>query len=313
MPPLASPQFNARLDIVNARFLVRQLPYPISLVHGSLVLARDPVSGKDFLTLTDVQGSGVAGGPNEHFDLVVNGRVGPIGPDSPEPGIDLHAAGMNFNSDPALAAVLPPDIHDAMVLFDARHEGIYPKFKVNFAADIHKDPGLGKRPTFGVDVDILNATGRVVGFPYLIQHASGRVHVGDGFTDVLNVTTHDGQSTASATGRMKYADLTGRFVPLDMNLRISVHNMPTTDELLAALPPDSTPASESWKFPEHSVAKAGSSPLRHQIGKRVHAAPKAARPSHSGRSRLGNSRRNSLACRRAFLGFVGQRRLAPDQ
>jgi hypothetical protein len=233
------PQFNARLDIVNARFLVRQLPYPISLVHGSLLLARDPASGKDYLNVVDVQGGGIAGGPNEHFDLVVNGRVGPIGPDSPEPGFDLHATGMNFSSDPALTAALPPDIHDAIVLFDARHEGIYPKFKVNFAADIHKDPGLQKRPRFGVDVDIIDAMGRSVGFPYLIRHASGRVHVGDGFTEVLSVTTRDGSSTASATGRVKYADLTGRFVPLDMDLKISVHNMPTNDELLAALPPDS--------------------------------------------------------------------------
>lgn len=230
------PRVHAKVDIVEAQFLFRQFPYLFRGASGSISFGPDPVTGKNYVNVLHMHGSGPVGGLNEHADIDVSGRVGPLGPENPEPGFDLRATGRNVCAEPELLAAMPPDVRDELRIFDAPGRGEFPQFRGNFVTLIRRAPGPGKRMTFDTDVDMLDGSGRVVGFPYLLRHAHGKINVRDGYVDVLNATVEDGKSSAVVTGRVRWADETGRNQPLDMNLKLAVRNMPINDELIAAMP-----------------------------------------------------------------------------
>jgi hypothetical protein len=170
--------------------------------------------------------------------VAISGRVGPIGPDTPEPGFDLRATGTNICSEPELMRAMPFEVHQALRNFDAGGKGEFPQFKGNFVCNIHRDPGHGKRWTFDTDIDLLDAAGRVQGFPYPLHGFHGLVKVRDGYADVLNVMTgHDGFA-AKVNGRVRWADENGHDVPLDMGLTIGVRGIPIDKDLIGAMPPE---------------------------------------------------------------------------
>ncbi|HSU66825.1 MAG TPA: hypothetical protein VLJ39_08140, partial [Tepidisphaeraceae bacterium] len=115
------PRVNARVDLANAQFLFRQFPYLFRGASGSIAFGPDPVTGKNFVNVLHMHGSGPIGGLNEHADIDVSGRVGPLGPENPEPGFDLVATGKNVSCEPAFLAALPPDVRNALQNFDAPH------------------------------------------------------------------------------------------------------------------------------------------------------------------------------------------------
>jgi hypothetical protein len=230
------PRVGAKVDIVEAKILFREFPYPFHGIKGTLVFGRDSSDGNDYLNVLDVHAAGITGGPNEHCRLIVSGRVGPLGPENPEPGIDLRATGEEVSSEAALLSAMPRDVHNAFKLFDEPGKGEFPKFKGNFVSHIYRELGPRKRIGFDMEVDILDGSGRVVGFPYPLQHVKGNLSVREGYVDVHNVGLTDGKMSARATGRVRWGDPNGRDEPLKMDLNISAQNVPVNDNLLLALP-----------------------------------------------------------------------------
>jgi hypothetical protein len=227
----AMPRVNAELDIVNATFRFREFPYPFRGASGKIAFGRDPFTGQDYISVLNMHGTGIAGGPNDRADVGISGRVGPIGSDSPEPGFNLVATGTNIRSEPALMSAMPPDVHRALQIFDAPGKGEFPQFKGNFVCNILRAPGPHQRMTFETDVDLLDAAGRIVGFPYPCRNVRGKIKVHDGYVDVQRVTI-------AVTGKVKWAEPTGRDQPLDMNLNVAVRGMPVNQDLISAMPPE---------------------------------------------------------------------------
>ena len=233
----AMPQVNGEISIVDANFLFHQFPYPFRSASGKIAFGRDPFSGKDFVTVLNMHGRGMLGGPNERAEVAISGRIGPIGPESPEPGFNLHATGKNICSERELLAAMPPDVRQALKVFDAPGMGQFPQFKGNFVCNIIRPPGAKKRWTFDTDLDLLDAAGRVVGFPYPLQHVHGKIEVRDGYVNVINATIGNGTSNGGVVnGVVRWADSEGRDQPLDMDLKVDLHGMPVDKDLLGALP-----------------------------------------------------------------------------
>ena len=237
--PGQAPRVGVQAEIVDASFLFREFPYPFRNASGKVVFQRDPFSGKSYVYVTNVHARGMAGGPNADAIISVSGRVGPIGPNDPEPGFEMRATGTHVCSEPALLAAMPPDVRIAMKTFDAPGKGQYPQFVGNFVCNLRRPSGRHQRVDFVTDVDLLDASGRVVGFPYLLQHARGKFQVHDGYVDVLSLTAGDATTSETVTGRVRWAEAgTFRNQPLDLKLNVAVHGMPLNDELVAAIPPE---------------------------------------------------------------------------
>ena len=236
--PGAVPQINGLLEVVNATFLFHQFPYPFRNASGKIAFGRDPFSGKNYITIMNMRGRGILGGPNEHGLVTINGRVGPIGPETPEPGFKLHATGANICSEPTLMAAMPREVHDALKLFDAAGKGQYPQFRANFACDIDREPGHAKRWHFNVDIGLLDAAGRMIDFPYPCDHVYGNLTVHEDYVEIKHVVVPgaNGQGEAVVTGLVRWNDETGHGKPLDMNVKVDVHGMSIDQNLLAAIP-----------------------------------------------------------------------------
>lgn len=237
--PGEAPRIGVEAEIVDASFFFHEFPYAFQGATGKVVFRRDPFSGKSYVYVTDMHAHGTAGGPNAQALISVSGRVGPIGPEYPEPGFEMRATGTHVRSEPALLAAMPPDVRIALKTFDAPGKGQYPQFLGNFVCDLNRPPGKHQRVDFVCDIDIQDAAGRVVGFPILLRHAHGKVQVHDGYADVLGVTAGEGATRATVSGRVRWAEAkTFRNQPLDLDLKVSVRNMPLNDELVAAVPPE---------------------------------------------------------------------------
>ena len=237
--PGQAPRVGVQADIVDASFLFREFPYAFRNASGKVVFQRDPFSGKSYVYVTNVHAHGMAGGPNADAIISVSGRVGPIGPNDPEPGFEMRATGTHVCSEPALLAAMPPDVRVALKTFDAPGKGQYPQFVGNFVCNLRRPSGRHQRVDFVTDVDLIDAAGRVVGFPYLLQHARGKFQVHDGYVDVLSLTAGDATTSETVSGRVRWAEAnTFRNQPLDLNLNVAVHGMPLNQELLAAIPPE---------------------------------------------------------------------------
>ena len=234
--PGAMPQVTGEVEVLDATFVFHEFPYPFRNASGRIAFGRDPGSGKDYVQVINMHGRGMLGGANENAEVAISGRVGPIGPDSPEPGFDLHATGRNICSEPRLMRAMPPDVHKALQIFDAPAKGEFPQFKANFACNIHRDAGHDKRWTFDTDIDLLDAAGRIVGFAYPLKGLHGLVKVRDGYVDVLNVMVNANGGAAKVNGRVRWADENGIDVPLDLMLTIGVRGLPIDRDLIAAMP-----------------------------------------------------------------------------
>ncbi|HEY2589785.1 MAG TPA: hypothetical protein VGI81_28840 [Tepidisphaeraceae bacterium] len=235
-----APQVGVQAEIVDAGFYFHEFQYPFQRATGKVAFRRDPFTGKNYVYVTNVHANGKLGGPNEHAVVSVSGRVGPIGPEYPEPGFDMVATGTHICSEPALTAAMPPDVREALSNFDAPGNGEFPKFQGNFVCKLHRPSGRRQRVDFVTDVDVADASGRVKGFPYLLQHAKARFQVHDGYVDILEARGHnETNGTAAVKGRVRWAEAgTFRNQPLEMNLTVNVHGMPVDDELVAAVPPE---------------------------------------------------------------------------
>jgi hypothetical protein len=64
------------VDLVDARFVFDEFPYPIRQTRGRIEVARDPATGLDWLMVRDVRGLGFEGGPNRDRFIALDGGSG---------------------------------------------------------------------------------------------------------------------------------------------------------------------------------------------------------------------------------------------
>ena len=236
----AVPRVNAEVDVVDAKFLFHQFPYPFRGASGRIVFGRDPFTDNDYVNVINMRGYGIVGGPNEKAVVAISGRVGPLGPENPEPGFNLRATGTNIRSEPRLIAAMPPEVRQALKVFDAPGKGEFPQFKGSFVCNITRPPGPRQRMHFDTALDLLDASGRIVGFPYPCRHVQGKLAVHDDYVDIEKVTISDGAATSVVSGRVRWADEDGHGQPLDMKVNIVARSIPVDNDLLGAIPPEQT-------------------------------------------------------------------------
>ncbi|HSZ59581.1 MAG TPA: hypothetical protein VK797_28315, partial [Tepidisphaeraceae bacterium] len=234
--PGAIPQVSAELEVLDARFVFRQFPYPFRSASGKIGFGRDPFSGKNYVSVMNMHALGITGGPNEHSPVTISGRVGPLGPDLPEPGFQLRATGTNICSEPALMAAMPPEVRQALKIFDAPGKGEFPQFRGNFVCNVFRPPGRDKRFSFDTDLDLLDATGRLGPFPYPCRRVFGKVTIHTNRVEINDVTITSGAASAKVTGSVRWADDTDHGQPLDMNVKVAAKDLPIDQELINAVP-----------------------------------------------------------------------------
>ena len=183
--PGTAPAVSGQVDIVNGAFCYRHFSYPVREASGAIAFGPEPSRGGDFVKIINFRGRGMKGGPNENMWVVANGEIGPITSDHSDPKVKVVVTGNNLCSEPALAAAYPPEISNALSIFDAEKKGQFPQYRGSFTLTlIHNAAGHW---TFDTDVDLDDASGRLVGFPYPLDHVKAeKVHVRDGYVDIEN-------------------------------------------------------------------------------------------------------------------------------
>ena len=234
----AVPQVSAVLEVLDAKFLFRQFPYPFRNAAGKIAYGRDPFSGKNYVSVLNMHAVGIPGGPNENSQVAISGRVGPIGPDEPESGFELKATATNICSEPQLMKAMPPEVRQALRIFDAPGKGEFPKFRGNFACDIRRPTGHDQPWKFDTDVDLLDASGSIVDFPYPCPHVEGKLTVHNNNVEIKDITITNRAARAKVTGVVRWADDTGHGQPLDMKVKIAARSLPVDQELINAIPLD---------------------------------------------------------------------------
>jgi hypothetical protein len=248
------------VEIVDGSFLLKEFPYPLREVSGEVRFGRDRQNGWNWVSLRNIRGKGVAGGPNQNSAVTVDGWIGPIGPGVPDAGFNIRVVADDITSEPALVAALDPDVRQALRLFDAPGKGEYPQFRGRVVCDVVRPIGQDQRFTYNTDIHLTDAAGIMAGFPYPLRHVAGDLKVRDGYVDVVGVTMKRSNATMNVDGRVAFASpeewtraraaaaratpVPGAPRPSDdatpprTDLRVVVRALPVDDDLLASLPAD---------------------------------------------------------------------------
>ncbi len=251
------------VDVLDGTFTLDRFPYPVRNASGRLLLRYDRVTQQDQLVIEDLQGTGLAGGPNQNSRLTVNGVVGPL---TSVAGFDITVAGTDVSNEPLLIAALPEPARETIARFDpANHgrgaglDGPAPpamSFGGDFIAHVRRPPGPRQRWDFRVDLHLKDVNGAFEGFPYPLVNARGQVSVRRDHVEIIGAdmtrpvpARGDTQDPALATGdihfrgRVDWGDRPGdspdQDQPLRVDLTVSGRNLPTDAALLGALPPES--------------------------------------------------------------------------
>ncbi len=154
-----------QIHFFDAGFAFNGFPYPVSRTTGTVVFAQDSETGMEIADFQNIHGYGVAGGPNANSSITINGWVGPF---DPRVGLDLHIAGENLTTEPALIAALPPEVRDAI------RQACLPGSQAHgrVACEVAMPIGLGTSTTTKTDVFFDDIDGKLVAFPYPIRHSA---------------------------------------------------------------------------------------------------------------------------------------------
>ncbi len=229
----APPTVVARLTILNGAFDCVFFPYPLRDATGVVTVGPDPLRGFERVDLTDVEGHGVAGGPNADGTIRLDGWVGPL---NPEVGCGLRASGQSIAAEPPLFAALPPAVRRGLAVFQGTAGEPTPAFRGDFACRVDMPVGLGTKPVVTADLTLLDGAGRLAAFPYPVRGLHGDLHVRDGYVDLHDVALRQGQTWLAVNGRVSWNTGDG---PDDVrpDLTVSARNVPLDATLLDVLPP----------------------------------------------------------------------------
>lgn len=236
-------EVGGHVELVDASFIFDEFPYPIRHTNGRIELTRDAANGQDWIVMKGVRGRGVPNGPNADRFLAVDGWIGPIGVGTPDPGGLIKVRIDDIATEPALRAAFPEDVREALALFDAPGKGLLPVFRGDALVEVYKDigaPGLFK---VRVDLDIKEADGMLVGFPYPLKRVSGKVRVREGYADIIDVRIPHPTADVRVHGIAAWKLPSNNFPLAPPNrrtdLKVTVRGLPIDDTLLSALPKES--------------------------------------------------------------------------
>ena len=251
------PLITGHVDILDGTFALDRFPYPVRNAKGRLIIGYDDAKQQDQLTLENVGGNGIAGGPNADAEMVVNGLIAPL---NSVAGFDITVTGKGIRHEPAMEAALPPEARHALEQFDpSRHgkgidyAGTGPAppldFSGNFIAQVNRPPGRDQHWDFRVDLFFDKLDGALAGFPYPIQGAAAEIGVYPDHVQVVRASMKrpvpaelgGGVASVGVAGRADWGkrpgdpdDLTNR--PLRVDLSILGEGIPSGPAMWAALP-----------------------------------------------------------------------------
>ena len=159
---------------------------------------RIPRSACKIVELENLQGYGIAGGPNADSPVVINGWVGPL---DPRVGLDIHVVATRLSGEPPLFAAFPKPVHDAI----GRLTSTTPEIHGNAIGDITMPIGIGTKPTVTTDIQFDDITAKLTGFPYPLHKLSGTVKIRDGYCDVINARMNPGDASWIVNGKVSLA------------------------------------------------------------------------------------------------------------
>ena len=253
------PLITGHVDVVDGTFALDRFPYPVRNAKGRLILGYDAAKQQDQLTLENLGGNGIAGGPNADAEMVVNGLIAPL---NSVAGFDITVTGKNVRHEPAMEAALPeparkaleefdPSRHNKGVDFDGKSPAPALDFAGNFIAQVRRPAGRDQHWDFRIDLFLDRLSGALVSFPYPIHDAAAQVTIFPDHVQVVRGTLTravakdqgGGVSTMGVVGRADWGkrpgdpdDLTSR--PLRLDLSFTGDEIATGPALWGALPPE---------------------------------------------------------------------------
>lgn len=237
------PYFDGQVDIVDGVVASVFFPYPLSQTHGRVSFAYDPKLGGDMIHVSGVRGRGMLDGPNRDTWVQIDGVVGPLGIEFPDPQVELHFKVKGLTFEPRLLHALPPPVREPLKILDADQTGLFPKFHGDVSTTVFHHANWAWRWTFDTDLTVDDASVKLAGFPYLIEHLAGDIHVRETYVDIVGAHTTRGDASLRVDGRVAWGEVPPPGTPpvepkLKTDIHVSARNLPLDNELLAAIPPD---------------------------------------------------------------------------
>jgi hypothetical protein len=230
--PGDKPIVRGRVDVLDGRFVFDEFPYPLRNARGTITFGWDDETQMDRVDIPHLRGWGVEGGPNQNKYVDVKGFVAPLGRGPAE--YDFVVSTRSITSEPQLMAALPRPVRDALRIFDFPGKGLLPTFRASIVCAVHRDAAAGAKWHHTVDIELEDAAGQLVYFPYPIEHMTGRLRATEDQVTIHEVNLTRGDATFGVSGTVSY----GKDRPTDPQLKIAAKNLPVDRDLLATLSPE---------------------------------------------------------------------------
>ena len=234
--PGEKPIVRGRVDIHDGRFVFHEFRYPLRNCRGTITFGWDDKTQMNRVDVHHVRGWGMEGGPNQNRYVDIRGFVAPLGRGPAE--YDFNISSRGIASEPAIMSAFPKKIRETLRIFDHPGQGLFPTFKGAFTYAIHRDAAYGAKWRHTVDIDLEDATGQLVFFPYPIESMTGNLRATEDHVTLNDVTIRRGEGTLTVNGIVRYL----KDQPVDPQVRVTAVNLPIDQALLGAL----KPAQREW-------------------------------------------------------------------
>jgi hypothetical protein len=223
------PDISGEITIVDGSFKFDLFPYPMHSAQGKITFGRDEQTGQDRCDIRDLRGLGLANGPNRNGVIHINGWVMPL---DNRAEVGIRVEGPQVFSEKALVSAFPPEVQEAVRMFDPTGTGEFPKFKGSFICDVHKPLGKGSKFQTKIEVMLDDASGAFVLLPYPLEHVHGKLLIDEDKVDIVAATVKRGDATLVIDGSVGF----GKDKPIVPDLRITARDVPLDRQLIASLP-----------------------------------------------------------------------------
>jgi hypothetical protein len=240
--PGGRPLVSGYVQVINGAFVFDRFAYPVRQVTGRISFGQDPATGVDAVWIEQLQGLGVAGGPNANAVITLTGAVLPL---DAHAGVDVTVRGTKVSSEPALRAAFPAEVRQALSIFDPDGKGESPQFSGDFSCHIVCPHGPGRPWEITTDIALTDGNGRLTFFPYPLQEVKGRLVIHDDYLDVIDMGMARGAASLRVDGRVRWMDPRDASTPHPMrrpiiirpDLKIVARGVPLDADLLGAMQP----------------------------------------------------------------------------
>ena len=139
--------------------------------------------------------------------ITIRGVIGPLTGDA---GVNVRIEGPGVSSEPALTAAFPPEVREALRIFDPAGLGEQPVFEGGFVCDVIRAPGKNQKWNINTDVTLTNASGALTFFPYPLKQVRGKLLIRDGYVDIEKLSMNRGDGSLVVDGRVSWKDEAAR-------------------------------------------------------------------------------------------------------